>query len=110
MKNIIKKKKNIDIMAEVRKNKNYAKYANEADIKIRIAEEVYKARTKKGLSQQELAKIIGTTQKVLSNIENADVNVGTVLLHKISIALGFTANNFVRIYKCPVMDSALAGV
>jgi len=93
-------KNDIDPMIEIRKHKDYKKYAEEADIKIRIAEEVYRVRIKKGLSQQELAKIVGTTQKVLSNIENGDVNVGTILLYKISIALGFTSNNFVRIYKC----------
>lgn len=109
MKNIIKKN-NTDAMAEARKNKNFVKYSSEADIKIRIAEEVYKARIKKGLSQQELAKIIGTTQKVLSNIENADVNVGTVLLHKISTALDFNINSFARIYKCPIVNSIMADV
>lgn len=102
-------KKNIDVMAEARANNNFKKYSTEADIKIRIAEEVYRARTKKGLSQQELARMVGTTQKVVSNIENADVNVGTVLLYKISIALDFSASNMAKIYDCPIVDRELVG-
>ena len=52
-----------------------------------VAEEIYNARMALKLSQQELAKKIGTTQKVISKIENADVNFGMDLILRISRVL-----------------------
>jgi ribosome-binding protein aMBF1 (putative translation factor) len=54
-----------------------------------IALEIVKARCLAGLSQAELAKRIGTTQAVISKIENLsikDIKVST--LYKVSQALG----------------------
>ncbi|MGI5186775.1 helix-turn-helix domain-containing protein [Promicromonospora sp. CA-289599] len=42
----------------------------EAELKLRLAELVYKARTGAGLSQTELARRVGTSQPVISSIEN----------------------------------------
>lgn len=39
---------------------------------LRIAKNIYELRTKAGLSQAELAKRIGTTQSVISRLEDAD--------------------------------------
>ncbi len=86
MKNI--NKKNIDSMAKARKHKLFDDYSKEARSRIVLATEIYKARTKKGISQQELAKEIKTTQKVVSRIENAEVNLGIDLLYKITSYLG----------------------
>jgi transcriptional regulator with XRE-family HTH domain len=52
-----------------------------------IAEEIYDARVALKLSQQGLAKKVGTTQKVISKIENAEVNFGADLILRISRAL-----------------------
>ncbi|KKR22052.1 MAG: hypothetical protein UT48_C0001G0065 [Parcubacteria group bacterium GW2011_GWE2_39_37] len=57
-----------------------------------IAEEVYSARIALKLSQQDLAKIVGTTQKVISKIENAEVNFGVDLILRISRALNIQFN------------------
>ena len=40
--------------------------------KIKIAEQVYALRTEQGLTQQQLADIMGTTQSVISRIESTD--------------------------------------
>ena len=39
---------------------------------LRIAKNIYKLRTQAGLSQMELARRIGTTQSVISRLEDAD--------------------------------------
>jgi len=73
------------------KNKKLKKiYYNEL-LKLRIAEEVYKLRKNKGLSQKELAKKIDTTQAVVSRIENAQVCASTNLLQRICNAFEVSA-------------------
>ena len=37
-----------------------------------IAEQIYNLRKQAGLSQKELADLVGTTQSVISRLENAD--------------------------------------
>lgn len=90
----------IDPISEAKKNKRFKKYSQEADLKIRIAEEVFFERERKGLTQQLLAKTVGTTQRIISKIENGDLNPGTYLMFRISKALDFNAYNFIRIYDC----------
>jgi ribosome-binding protein aMBF1 (putative translation factor) len=85
-------KRNIDPMAKAKKNKLFDDYSKGARSRIVLATEIYKARTKKGISQQELAKQIKTTQKVISKIENAEVNLGIDLLIKITAYLGVKIN------------------
>ena len=85
-------KKNIDPIAKAREYKLFDDYSKEARSRIVLATEIYKARTKKGISQQELAKQIKTTQKVVSKIENAEVNLGIDLLYKITAYLGVKVN------------------
>ena len=65
------------------KNKKLRKiYYNEL-LKLQIAEEIYKLRKNKKLSQKELARKINTTQAVISRIENAQVCASTNLLQRI---------------------------
>lgn len=92
------KKINMDPLARVKESKNYDRYSEEADLKIRLAEEVFSMRQLYELSQKELAKKIGTTQKIISNIENADVNIGISLFYRIAKALKFTSVNLSKIY------------
>ncbi len=44
----------------------------QATINAHVAQLIYDARTEAGLSQQELAKMINTTQSVISRLEDAD--------------------------------------
>ena len=96
----ITNKKNIDPIAEARKNKHFKRYSDEADVKIRFAVAVYDARTKKRMSQQELAKKAQTTQKRISNIENADVDLGISAIYRISQALCFDSKTLADIFGC----------
>ncbi len=96
----ITNKKNIDPIAEARKNKHFKRYSDEADVKIRFAVAVYDARTKKRMSQQELAKKAQTTQKRISNIENADIDLGMSAIYRISQALYFDSKTLADIFGC----------
>jgi len=44
----------------------------EAKINAHVAQLIYDARSSAGLSQKELAEMIGTTQSVISRLEDAD--------------------------------------
>lgn len=98
MKDINKKNKSVDSMAEAKKDKRFLSYAKEATAKIKLGVEIYKTRTVKNLSQQELAKLTKTTQKMISNIENGSVDVRYSTLNKIKEVLDFQAENWSRIY------------
>ena len=54
-----------------------------------IAEKIYNLRIKAGVSQAQLAKKIGTTQSVISRLEDADYDKhGLPILRNIAQALG----------------------
>ena len=94
MKNINTKKMNNDPIAEARKGKYFEQYSKEARERIRLGVEIYNARETFGMSQQELAQKAQTTQKVISRIENGDVNIGFALLNRIAIILNFNYKNW----------------
>ena len=89
MKNIKAKKLNIDPIAEAKKGPYFERFSKEAKERIKLGVEIYNKRELMGISQQELAKRAETTQKVISNIENGDVNVGFSLLNRIATVLNF---------------------
>jgi ribosome-binding protein aMBF1 (putative translation factor) len=54
---------------------------------LNIAEQIYNLRTREGLSQKELADLVGTTQSVISRLEDADYNGHSLaMLRKIASA------------------------
>ena len=54
-----------------------------------IARKIYSARTKAGLSQRALAKLIGSTASVVCRLENSDYNGHSLsMLQRIADALG----------------------
>jgi len=56
--------------------------------KLNIAGQIYNLRTQAGLSQAQLAKLIGTTQSVISRLEDADYNGHSLnMLQRIASAL-----------------------
>ena len=56
--------------------------------KIKIAEQVYALRIERGLTQQQLADIMGTTQSVISRIESTDYESERIeTLQKLAVAL-----------------------
>ena len=55
---------------------------------LNIAEQIYNLRTELGLSQKQLADLVGTTQSVISRLEDADYNGHSLaMLRKIGAAL-----------------------
>jgi len=63
--------------------------------KLIIAEQIYELRTKAGLSQKQLAKLVGTKQSVISRLEDTDYNryslptlvkIATVLHRKVEVS------------------------
>ena len=63
--------------------------SEEARVNATVAQLIYAARTKAGLSQAELAERIGTKQSVISRLEDADYEGHSLsMLHRIAAALG----------------------
>jgi len=61
----------------------------EERINASIARKIFQMRQEKGLSQAELAKMVGTTQSVISRIEDADYKGHSLtMLHRIAKTLG----------------------
>jgi transcriptional regulator with XRE-family HTH domain len=110
MKNISKKGKfNIDAIAEVKKDKNFQRDSEGISVRIKLAVGIFNAREAMGLSQQKLAKEIGSTQREISRLENGDVNLKIELLNRITKKLGFTSNNFAEIFGCPSLVRIIGG-
>lgn len=97
MKNM-NKKNSLDPLKEIKKYPKFKKFSDKYEVRIKLAEEIYETRNAMGLNQQELAKMAETTQKVISKIENSDVNVGIDLLQRIAKNLDFTIKNWVNVF------------
>jgi ribosome-binding protein aMBF1 (putative translation factor) len=60
----------------------------EASINAEVAQLIYEARTKAGLTQKQLAELIGTKQPVIARLEDADYEGHSLsMLQKIAQAL-----------------------
>ena len=60
----------------------------EASINAHVAQLIYEARTKAGLTQQQLAEMIGTKQPVIVQMEDADYEEHSLsMLQRIAHAL-----------------------
>lgn len=88
-----------DPIAEARKNKNFLLYSKTARVTVRLAAEVYEKRKQREWTQIRLAKEIGTTQKVVSNIEGADVEIGIGLLKRLVDGLTLTTDDLGSIFE-----------
>jgi ribosome-binding protein aMBF1 (putative translation factor) len=70
------------------RKKRLAALAKERE-NLRIAEQIYELRTAAGLNQTDLARRIGTTQSVISRLEDADYGGHSLtMLERIAHALG----------------------
>lgn len=59
-------------------------------INAEIAAQIYRLREKAGLSQKQLAELIGTTQSVISRLEDADYTGHSLdMLNRIATVLHF---------------------
>jgi ribosome-binding protein aMBF1 (putative translation factor) len=60
----------------------------EARADVAVAEKIYNLRTKAGLSQRQLAKLVGTTASVICRLEDADYEGHSLaMLNRIAAAL-----------------------
>ncbi len=91
-------KKNNDILADIKSHKKFLEYSNNTGVRLRLAVEVFNARERLGLNQQQLAMKLGSTQKVVSRIENGEVNIGIEFLNRLKIALNFSTEVLSRVF------------
>jgi len=70
-------------------NPELKRLTEEARTNAAVAQLIYAARTKAGLSQAELAERLGTRQSVISRLEDADYDGHSLnMLQRIAAALG----------------------
>jgi ribosome-binding protein aMBF1 (putative translation factor) len=74
------------------KNPEYRREYEKLETEFQIAEQVIKARVKKNLTQQELAKKVGTGQAVISRLEGRNSKSSISLLERVAKALGTKIN------------------
>jgi ribosome-binding protein aMBF1 (putative translation factor) len=91
------------IDAMIGDDKDLRDLCEQATINAHVAQLIYDARTEAGLSQAELAKLISTTQSVISRLEDADYEGHSLsMLNKIAQAL----NQKVKIALVPLESNA----
>ena len=79
------------IRAKMAKDPALAEAVEQATVDANIAAQIYRARKAARISQAELARRVGTTQSVISRIEDADYDGHSLtMLHRIAAALGQT--------------------
>ncbi len=76
-----------DVIAEWEKDPRWKEAYDLADIEVRLALQINRARTKACLTQGQLAKAVGTTQSVISRIEAGNQNLTVRTLSKIAAVL-----------------------
>ena len=70
-------------------NGELRRLTDEANVNITVAQLIYAARARAGLSQAELAERVGTKQSVISRLEDADYEGHSLtMLQRIAAALG----------------------
>lgn len=62
----------------------------ETELEFHIAEAMIAARTKRGISQKQLADRLNTTQSVVSRVENAKTTPSLSFLKRLAVALDVT--------------------
>lgn len=69
------------------KNKSFAKAYDEVAFLVKMGVMIAKTREAVGLSQSDLAKLLKTTQSVISRIENGNQNLSLTMLANITHVL-----------------------
>ena len=65
----------------------------EDQLNMRVAQMIYDARQKTGLTQKQLAELVGTKQQVIARLEDADYEGHSLsMLQRIAAALGRRVN------------------
>ena len=91
MQNKTKKIKAIDFqdyLEEQLRNPEFRKYYNKYSKQVDIAYQILQLRKKRGISQAQLAKKIGTKQSNVARMESGQQNFSVEILEKIAKATG----------------------
>lgn len=70
------------------KNPKFKKEWEDSEVEYQLGCRLIEARLKKGMSQRDLAKKVGTSQAAISRIESMNGNPSLSFLKRISAALG----------------------
>ena len=78
------------IRKKLRDNASLDKRVAEETLNALVATEVFRVRTERGLTQTQLAKMIGTHQPVIARLEDADYGGHSLsMLNRIAESLGY---------------------
>lgn len=70
------------------KNKDFKEEWDRLELRYQFIRKLISLREQNKISQEELAKRVGTSQAVISRIENGSVNVGIDMIQRIAVAFG----------------------
>ena len=70
------------------KDEVFKKEWDKLELRYTIKEQFLKLRIKYNLTQKQFAEKVGTTQAVISRIENGNVNIGVDFLERVAKAFG----------------------
>lgn len=76
-----------EVFAKSEKDPKWAAVYEQADLEVRLAMQIVKARERAHLNQEQLAEAIGTTQSAVSRIEQGGQNLTIATLQKIAKAV-----------------------
>lgn len=74
------------------KDPEFKQLWEKSEIEYQISRQIIKKRLESRMSQQDLARKAGTTQAIISQIENSSLNPSLDLLKRISMGLGSKLN------------------
>lgn len=79
--------KHLDYLTQLEKDPDYQNAVKELEAHFLLGEAIIRARIQKGLSQAELAEMVGTKQANISRIESALANPTLKLINRIANVL-----------------------
>lgn len=77
-----------DYLEQQLKNPDFKKEWDKGEATYQVTRELIRARLQSNLSQRDLAKKAGTTQAVISRIENMNTNPSVDLLQRLAASMG----------------------
>ncbi|UFS63637.1 helix-turn-helix transcriptional regulator [Sulfurimonas sp. HSL-3221] len=77
-----------DFLKEQLKDEKFKAEWDRLELRYRVIEQILKLRMKYDLTQKQFAEKVGTTQAVISRIENGNVNIGIDFLDRVAKAFG----------------------
>lgn len=75
-------------LKEQLKDEEFKREWDKLELRYKVIEQILKLRIKYDLTQKQFAEKVGTTQAVISRIENGNVNIGIDFLDRVAKAFG----------------------